>query len=76
MGFAAIGHHTTRQRTFEASGRKVTIKSINRTWKGNAVGFYVYINGQRFFSNTLLRQDAEASAFAKWVKAMKKNLLF
>lgn len=68
MGFAAIGHHTTRQRTFEVSGRKVTIRSINRTWRGNAAGFYVYINGQRFFSNTIVRQDAEDSAFAKWVK--------
>ena len=68
MGFASIGHHTAKQRTFEVSGKKVTIRSINRTWKGNAVGFYVYINGQKFFSNTVVRKDAEDSAFAKWVK--------
>ena len=68
MSFSAIGHHTTRQRTFYVSGQKVTIKSINRTWKGNAAGFYVYINGQKFFSNTVVRNEAEDSAFAKWVK--------
>jgi hypothetical protein len=62
------GNHTTKQRTFSVDGKKITIKSTNRTINGNPNGFYVYINGERFYSNRLERNIAEDNCYAQWVK--------
>ena len=55
-----------RQRTFHLEdGRKVTIKS--RQLEGTR-GFFVWINDQKFNAfNRFIRQDAEDSAYVRWV---------
>jgi hypothetical protein len=58
----------TKQRTFEVNGEKVTIKSRKLSWMGNPAGYNVFINGKKYFRNNLLREEAEAGAYAKWVK--------
>lgn len=68
MGFAARGNHVRRQRTVEVAGQSVVIRSVNRTWRGNAAGFYVYLNGERFFVNLLDRTAAEECALTQWRK--------
>ena len=61
----------TKQRTFEVNGEKVTIKSRELTWMGNKAGYNVFINDKKYFRNDLRREDAEAGAYAKWVKEHK-----
>jgi hypothetical protein len=58
----------TRQRTFKVNGEKITVKSYARTSVGNPCGFYVFINGVRFFHNSLFRQEAEDACYVRWVK--------
>jgi hypothetical protein len=61
----------TKQRTFEVNGEKITIKSRELTWMGNKAGYNVFINGQKYFRNVPTREEAEAGAYAKWVKEHK-----
>ena len=58
-----------KQMTIKVDGEKITIKSVQRTSMGNHCGWYVAINGERFFVNVLERRDAEDRAFSKWVKS-------
>jgi len=62
MGFAAIAEHTVKQRTLE-DGTKV--KSVQKTWYGNLVGWSVWVNGVKYFCNRLRRTDAEEWAINK-----------
>ena len=59
----------TKQRTFTVDGEKVTIKSYARSYCGNKVGFYVCVNGDRYYHNGLDRQEAEDHCYTRWVKA-------
>lgn len=61
----------TRQRTFSVNGEKITIKTRPRSYAGNHAGYNVFINDEKFFVNTLYRQEAEDKAFVKWVKNNK-----
>jgi len=56
-----------KQRTFHLDdGTKVSIKS--RQLAGTR-GFFVWINGQKFNAfNKFIRQDAEDSAYVRWVR--------
>ncbi len=56
-----------KQRTFYVDGQKITIKSRALSWAGNPAGFNVWINGEKFFRNTLTRREAEDMAYASWV---------
>ena len=58
----------TKQRTIKVDGQKILIKSREKTWMGNKYGYDVTINGKKFYRNTLTREEAEAGAYAKWVK--------
>jgi hypothetical protein len=58
-----------KQRTFYVNGHKVTIASKCATSVGNFRGWYVHINGERYFVNRLERQDAEDRAYVRWVNA-------
>lgn len=56
------------QRTFTVPEfGKVTIKTCVATSVGNLRGWYVRINGTRFFVNTLRQEDAEDRAYVRWV---------
>lgn len=57
-----------KQRTFKVGEQKITIRSVARTSCGNPCGYYVYINGTKYYHNGLYREAAEDSAYAKWVK--------
>jgi len=63
----------TRQRTFYVRDEKITIKSYARSSVGNSAGFYVWINGERFYDNALYRQEAEDRVYAKWLKLKDKK---
>ena len=41
---------------------------MRRTWQANPAGFYVTINGKRYFRNYLTREEAEDAAYVAWVK--------
>ena len=56
------------QRTFYVDGQKIKIVTVRRTWLANPAGFYVTINGKRYFRNYLTREEAEDSAYVAWVK--------
>jgi len=58
----------TKQRTVTVGDEKVTIKSYARSYCGNKVGFYVRINGTRYYHNSLNRQEAEEGCVAKWAR--------
>ena len=59
-----------RQQTLTVEGRKIKIVSQVRLSKqGNFAGYNVDINGERYFSNVLERQDAVDRAYVKWVQA-------
>jgi hypothetical protein len=66
MGFSAIGQHATKQRTL-VDGTKV--KSVNRTWKANLIGWTVWVDGAKYFCNRLSREEAEQYVLAKLGKA-------
>ena len=55
----------TKQRTFYVDDQKITIKTRRLA---NARGHYVFINGERFFSNLLESDLAEDSCYVKWVQ--------
>lgn len=63
----------TRQRTIHVNDQKIVIKSYLRTSVGNPCGFYVFINGERFFHNALFRQEAEDACYVRWVKKQEKE---
>jgi len=65
-----------RQRTFTVQNQKVQIKSRQRTSMGNHCGFHVWVNGTKYYINALKRQDAEDKAYAKWVKAQARTVVF
>ena len=54
-----------KQRTFYVGDKKVQIKTRRLA---NARGFFVFINGQKFFSNRLDRDEAEEGCYAHWVR--------
>lgn len=57
-----------KQRTIAVDGQKIVIRSGPKTSLGNLIGWSVDINGQRFFCNKIMREEAEDYAYAKWVK--------
>jgi len=60
-----------KQRTFYVGTHKVTIKSRPKRWHGNPNGYAVEINGTQYHANTLTRDEAEDSAYARWVKGFE-----
>ena len=58
----------TKQRTITVDGKKITIKSKPATYVGNQRGWYVFINDNKYFSNKLVRIEAEESVLEKFLK--------
>ena len=58
--------------TFEVSTPRgeelVTITTRPRTSRGNLIGYWVEVNGGRYFVAALRADEAEARAFARWCK--------
>jgi len=59
---------STKQVTLNVEGKKILIKSRQKTRMGNFMGFNVNINGIDFHCHTLYRIVAIESAYARWVK--------
>lgn len=58
-----------KQQTFTVDGKKVKIVSQRKlSHQGNFVGYNIDINGQRYFSNVLDREDAIDKSYVKWVQ--------
>ena len=47
---------------------RVKIHTRARTHLGNLLGFWVTINGTKYFEGRLRAQEAQDAAFARWVK--------
>ena len=58
----------TKQTTFKANNKSITIKAIQRLKCGNPCGFNVFVNGNKYFVHTLYIQEAMDNAYSKWVK--------
>ena len=59
----------TRQHTVQiADGKRIKIKSRQKTHCGNLIGYSVWVDGNQFnIFNEVSREGAENAAFAKWV---------
>lgn len=57
-----------KQRTFKVGNEKITVRSKLKTSMGNHCGWYVWINGIKFYRSVLTRQEAEDSAYCSWIK--------
>lgn len=58
------------QQTFKIGLRQEKVKmiTIRRTHYANPAGFYIDINGERYFKNVLEREVAETAALDEWNK--------
>ena len=63
-----------KQKTIVIAGEKVKIVSVNKSHFCNHIGFNVTINGDKFFSNVLLRQEAIDGCLKKWLKKNNKRI--
>jgi len=66
-------HHRTKQFTINIKegphvGDRIKVKAYQRTYAANPAGFYVDVNGVRYFFNLLDIDKAMEKAYFKFIK--------
>lgn len=56
------------QQTITVNNFKIKIVVRAKTYCRNLIGYNIFINGEKYFINSLFKKDAIEKAFFKWAK--------